>query len=135
MVTPSVRVKKVKKHRREFLRSEADRYKRVGTKKSWRHPHGIDNKVRRKILGANCRPGVGYGTAKVAKFLLPNGFRKFIVKNEKDLECLLMHNRTYSAEFAHSLSGSTRKKLVIRARELNVRVTNGQARLRTEEHE
>jgi large subunit ribosomal protein L32e len=133
MVTPAVRVKKVKKHRRIFPRHESDRYKRV--KLSWRKPHGIDNKVRRKFLGANLRPAIGYGTDKTAKHLLPNGFRKFLVTNEKDLECLLMHNRSYCAEFAHNLSGNTRKKLVARAKELNVRVTNGQARLRTEEHE
>jgi large subunit ribosomal protein L32e len=133
MVTPAVRVKKVKKHRRIFPRHESDRYKRVKT--SWRKPHGIDNKVRRKFLGANLRPAIGYGTTKAARHLLPNGFRKFLVTNEKDLECLLMHNRSYAAEFAHNLSGNTRKKLVARAKELNVRVTNGAARLRTEEHE
>ena len=134
MVTPAVRVKKVVKHKRVFPRHHSDRYKRLA-RSSWRKPHGIDSKVRRKMKGANVLPSIGFGTAKVAKNIHPNGFRKFLVTNEKELECLLMHNRSYCAELAHNLSGNTRKKLVARAKELNVRVTNGNARLRAEENE
>jgi len=36
------------------------------------------------------------------KFLRPNGFKTFLVHNLKDLEVLLMHNKTYAAEIAHN---------------------------------
>jgi large subunit ribosomal protein L32e len=80
-------------------------------------------------------PSVGFITDKRVRYTLPSGFRKFLVTNERDLECLLMHNREYAAEFAHKLSGKTREKLLTRAKQLNIRVTNPNARLRTQEHE
>jgi len=44
-----------------------------------------------------------------------------------------MNNRVYSAEIAHNVNVQNRKAIVKRAAELNVRVTNGSARLRKEE--
>ncbi|CAG9318339.1 unnamed protein product [Blepharisma stoltei] len=131
MATPLVRQHKIKKHRRQFWRFQSDKFKRVG--RSWRQPHGIDNRVRRKYRGNQDMPGVGFGTDKTTRFVLPNGFKKFLIHNEKELEVLLMHNRSFCAELAHSLSTRTRKRLIERAAELDIRVTNASARLRTEE--
>jgi large subunit ribosomal protein L32e len=61
------------------------------------------------------------------------GFLKFSVNNVQDLELLLMHNRKYCAEIAHTVSSLTRQQIVKRAAELNVRVLNKSAKLRTEE--
>lgn len=133
MVAPLVRKHKVKKHARQFVRFHSDQFLRV--KRSWRKPRGIDSRVRRKFRGNRIMPEVGYRTAKDTRFVLPNGFRKFVVTNEKDLEVLLMHNRTYCAELARNLSAKTRKQLLQRANELNLKVTNANARLRAEEHE
>ncbi len=62
--------------------------------------------------------------------MLPSGFRKLLIRSEKDIELLLMNNRTYASEIATGISAYKRKAIVRRAKELNVRLTNGQARLK-----
>ena len=49
-------------------------------------------------------PKIGYGNDKKTRFHLPNGLKKFVVNNVKDLDVLLMNNRTFCAEIAHSVS-------------------------------
>jgi hypothetical protein len=43
-------------------------------------------------------PNIGYGTDKKTRHYLPNGFKKFVVHNVKELELLMMHNR-YKKQF------------------------------------
>ncbi|KAI3407601.1 60S ribosomal protein L32 [Globodera pallida] len=127
------KVKLVKKRTRRFTRHESDRYIRV--KPNWRKPKGIDNRVRRRFKGQRRMPKIGYGNARQTRHMLPNGMRKVLVHNVKDLDVLLMQNKCYCGEIGHAVSSKKRKQIVERAQQLRIVLTNGNARLRTEENE
>lgn len=111
-------------------------FARCELQESWRRPKGIDSRVRRKFKGCGIiMPNIGYGSNKKTRHILPNGFYKFVVSNVKDLELLMMHNRKYCAEVAHNVSTLKRKAIVERAAELNIKLTNGGAKLRSQEDE
>ena len=131
MTQPLIKKRIVKKRTKKIARFQSDLFLRVKT--SWRKPRGIDNRVRRKFKGSLIMPKIGYGSNKKTRHMLPNGFHRFRVYNVNDLELLLMHNRKYAAEIAHNVSSKKRKEIIERAAQLNVKVTNANARLRTEE--
>ena len=132
-ITPASRPKIVKKRTKKFIRHQSDRYSKL--KRNWRKPKGIDNRVRRKFKGLYLMPNIGYGSAKETRHMLPTGFRKVLVHNIKELEVLMMQNKKFCAEIAHGVSSKNRKMLVERAQQLCIRVTNPNARLRSEENE
>ncbi|CAL4180429.1 unnamed protein product [Meganyctiphanes norvegica] len=121
----------VKKRVKKFIRHQSDRYDKL--KPNWRKPKGIDNRVRRRFKGQFLMPSIGYGSARATRHMLPSGFKKVLVSNVRELEVLMMQNRTYCAEIKSSVSSRKRKEIVERANQLSIRVTNGAARLRTEE--
>ncbi|KAL5007586.1 hypothetical protein ScPMuIL_016392 [Solemya velum] len=132
-IRPLSKPKCIKKRTKKFIRHQSDRYDRL--KQNWRKPKGIDNRVRRRFKGQYKMPNIGYGSAKGTRHLMPDGFRKFLVHNVKELEVLLMQNRTFAAEIAHNISSKKRKDIVERAQQLSIKVTNPNARLRSEEDE
>lgn len=42
------------------------------------------------------------------RHLLPNGLKKFLINNVKEIDLLLMHNKSYAAEIAHNVSSRNR---------------------------
>ena len=77
-------------------------------------------------------PKVGYGSDNRTKYYLPNGLKKFVVNNVKDLDILLMNNRTFCAEIAHNVSSKKRAAIVQIAQQIRVKVTNARGKVRTE---
>merc|ERR1711921_9358 len=128
---PAQRHKIIKKRTKKFIRHQSDRY--VKLKPNWRKPKGIDNRVRRRFKGQYLMPSIGYGSARATRHMLPSGFKKVLINNVRELEVLMMQNRTYCAEIAHGVSSRKRKEIVERANQLSIRLTNPAARLRTEE--
>ncbi|KAL9979784.1 hypothetical protein ACROYT_G017499, partial [Oculina patagonica] len=133
MVMPANKPRIVKKRTKRFIRHQSDRFLRV--KQSWRKPKGIDNRVRRRFKGQYLMPSIGYGSNKNTRHLMPDGFKKFVIHNVKELEVLLMANKSYAAEIAHNVSSKKRKEIVERAQQLAIKITNANARLRSEENE
>ena len=90
-------------------------------------------------------------TALQTRHLLPNGLKKFLVNNVREVDLLLMHNKSFAAEIAHNVSSRNRTLILeryvtplsticrdvyrpfSRAKVLGVKVTNSAARLRSEE--
>jgi len=92
MTVKSLSHKKVlKKRTKKFVRFESEDYGKIES--SWRKPHGIDNRVRRRFRGSRPMPKVGYGSDNKTRHFLKSGFKKFVITNLKDLEVLLMNNR------------------------------------------
>merc|ERR1711974_162063 len=123
----------VKKRTKRFIRFQSDRFMRVP--ESWRRPKGIDCARRRFKGSGRLMANIGYGTNKKTRHMSSDGFVKFQVSNIADLELLLMNNDKYSAEIAHNVSTRNRKAIIERAAQLDVKVTNANARLRSEENE
>merc|ERR1711862_562461 len=121
----------VKKRTKHFIRHESEDFNKM--KSSWRRPHGIDCRVRRRYRGTRECAKIGFGSDKKTRNLLPNGFKKFLVRNEKELEILLMNNRNYCGEVCHNISARKKASIVRRAAELGVRLTNGKGKVKTEE--
>lgn len=130
---PAYKPKIVKKRTKKFIRHQSDRYDKLAP--NWRKPKGIDNRVRRRFKGQYLMPNIGYGSNKRTRHMLPNGFKKFLVHNVRELEVLMMQNRVYCAEIGHAVSAKKRKLIVERAKQLAIAVTNANGRLRSQENE
>ncbi|KAI5296574.1 60S ribosomal protein L32 [Ascosphaera acerosa] len=101
----------------------------------WEGVAGLLSRIvdrRARFRGTISMPKIGYGSNKATRHMMPNGFRAFVVKNPKDVELLLMHNRTYAAEIAHNVSSQKRVAIIAKAKALNVKVTNPKGRVATE---
>lgn len=89
---------------------------------------------------------------------MPSGHKAFLVHNPADVDLLLMHNKTFAAEYvflyratasaidilllqrqadhllriSHAVSSRKRVDIVAKAKQLGVKVTNAKARVTTE---
>uniref|UniRef100_A0A803TR24 60S ribosomal protein L32 n=1 Tax=Anolis carolinensis TaxID=28377 RepID=A0A803TR24_ANOCA len=119
---PLIKAKIIKKRAKKFICHQSDHYVKI--KRNWC-----------KFKGQTLMPNIGYGSNKKTKHMLLSGFNKFVVYNVKELEVLMMSNKSYSAETAHNVSSKNQKVIVERAAQLAIKVTNPNARLCSEENE
>ena len=102
---------------------------------SWRRPRGIDSRVRRNFKGTIPMVNIGYGNDKRTRHVLPNGLKSLRVYNVKELEVLIMHNRTFCAEIPHNVCMRKRKAIIDRAEELKITVLNKNGKIELEDDE
>lgn len=105
-VRPLNRRKIVKKITKTADRFQSHQFMRVS--KSHRRVRGIDCATRRRFKGTQKEMKIGNKQEKKTRHFLPNGFKKFLITNEADLDMLLMNNRTYCGEIANSLGTGKR---------------------------
>jgi large subunit ribosomal protein L32e len=120
---------RTKSKKPKFVRAESWKYARFSL--SWRKPRGLDNKIRRKILGWPPGPSVGYKGPKVARYLHPSGYREITVNNVADL--LAINPEIQAARIAHTVGKRKRADIIAKAKELNIKILNVQVTSKEEE--
>lgn len=113
----------------KFVRAESWKYDRFSL--SWRKPRGLDNKIRRKILGWPPGPSMGYKGPKIARYLHPSGYREVIVNNANDLSTI--DPNTQAARIAHTVGKRKRAVIIAKAKELDIKILNVKVTVETEE--
>lgn len=83
-------------------------------------------------VGLTFSAQIGFGSNKKTRHMMPSGHKAFLVSNVRDVDLLLMHNKTFAAEINHAVSSRKRVDIVARAKQLGVKVTNAKARVTTE---
>merc|ERR1711962_1636061 len=115
------------KCKKNFIRFKSDRLTRV--KPNWRRSKGIDNRERRKFSGTSDMPGKGYKTPTAIKHLTPEGYRKVMISNIRDLEALKSLNSYYCGEIRHAIGAKKRIEIVAKADELGIFILNRTGKL------
>jgi len=113
----------------KFIRAESWKYDRFSL--SWRKPRGLDNKIRRKILGWPPGPSMGYKGPKIARYLHPSGYREVLVNNVADLSTI--DSSIQAARIAHTVGKRKRADIIAKAKELNVKILNVKVSAEAEE--
>ncbi|MGD9131431.1 MAG: 50S ribosomal protein L32e [Candidatus Bathyarchaeota archaeon] len=113
----------------KFRRQESWRYKRVGD--TWRKPHGIDSKMRKKVKGWPVSPTVGYRSPKKTRGLHPSGFVETRVQSVEDLGGI--DPELQAIRIARTVGGRKRVEILASAEEKGIHVLNPRAAREPEE--
>jgi large subunit ribosomal protein L32e len=104
----------------KFRRQESWRYKRV--KDTWRKPHGIDSKMRKKVKGWPASPTIGYRSPKKTRGLHPSGFLETRVQSVEDLGGI--DPELQAIRIARTVGGRKRVEILALAEEKGIHVLN-----------
>ncbi len=108
------------KKKPRFIRSDADRLKRLG--QSWRKSRGVDGKIRKEIFGKPRKPRAGFGRDRRDRAVHPSGYREVIVHNSADLDGI--DALTQAVRISSGVGLLKREKILAKADELRIRVLN-----------
>ena len=111
---------RVKKKKPRFVRPESWRYVRL--KETWRHPRGLDHKVRLSYKGWPPAAGSGYGGPKIARGLHPSGYEEVLVYNVEQLS--MVTPKTQAIRIAHIVGRKKRGRILAEARRKRMVVLN-----------
>jgi len=111
---------RVKRKKPKFVRPESWRYFRL--KETWRHPRGLDHKVRLMYKGWPPAAGAGYGGPRASRGLHPSGFREVLVYNVEQLGRI--DPETQAARIAHRVGKRKRAGILAEARRKKIVVLN-----------
>uniref|UniRef100_H0Y2D9 60S ribosomal protein L32 n=1 Tax=Otolemur garnettii TaxID=30611 RepID=H0Y2D9_OTOGA len=128
---PLVELKIVKKRTKKFIRRQSEGYIKI--KVTCGKPEVLTTGFREDSRAM--MPNNGYWSNKKTRHMLPNGFQKFHLGSVKELEVLLMCNKSYCAEMAHNISPKNSKAIGERTAQLAIRVINPNVRLCSKENE
>lgn len=125
-----VSIKSLLKLRKKIKREKPDYFRPYWWKKlslkrkkdSWRKPHGIHNKIRKRLKGKPAMVETGYGSPKEVKGLLPNGKKPVLIHNVKELENVNKEKEV--AIIASTVGKRKRLEIIKRAQEIGVEVWN-----------
>jgi large subunit ribosomal protein L32e len=118
------------KHKKpKFRRQESWRYKRV--ENTWRKPHGIDSKMRKKIKGWPVSPTTGYRSPKKTRGLHPSGFVETRVQTVEDLDGI--DPELQAIRIARTVGGRKRVEILALAEKKGIHVLNPRAAREPEE--
>ena len=109
-----------KRKKPKFRRQESWRYKRV--KNTWRKPHGIDSKMRKKVKGWPPSPTPGYRSPKKTRGLHPSGFVETGVQAVDDLGGI--DPELQAIRIARTVGGRKRAEILALAAERGIHVLN-----------
>ncbi len=76
-------------------------------------------------------PNIGQRNNKKTRYHTEGRFKTFLITNVNDVELLLMNHRTFQGEIAHNIAGRKRVQIIERAKELNVHLTNKNAKTKS----
>jgi large subunit ribosomal protein L32e len=110
----------VKNKKPKFRRQETWRYKRVTD--SWRKPHGVDSKMRKKVKGWPLSPTTGYCSPKKTRGMHPSGFMESLVYSVEDLNGL--DPELQAIRIARTVGGRKRAEIMTLAEEKGLHVLN-----------
>ena len=74
---------------------------------------------------------IGYGSNKKTRHLMPSGHKAFLVHNPSDVDLLLMHNKTFAAEYKLLAPGTVCEMLNI-IQDITLRIIEKACRYRGE---
>ena len=110
----------MEKKRLTFRRQNWFRFKRLGEK--WRKPRGRDSRQRVRAGGKSRRPSIGYRVPNKIRDLHPSGLAEVMVQRPVDLA--KMNASQEAARIAASVGMRTREQILIKAKELRIKVLN-----------